>query len=150
MPSSMPPHLRESDLSYKARPYIWSRNYAWAWAAAYPNKRGDLGVASWRIARTNATGGASYYPQLYVAIDDEFNGDPPSWEMKRVASSTTGAGSNNWGHYLRVRPHAPAGLGWIVSGFVSIDKSGKSGISEPHFAIFGRALDESSIKPWLK
>ena len=138
--------FKESDLSYKARPYLWSSNYAWAWAAAYPNKRGDLGVASWRISHTGAT---NYYPQLYVAIDDDFNGDPPSWEIKRVASSTIEPGSNDWGHYLRVRPHAPAELGWIVSGFVSVNKGGKR-VSEPHFAIFGRERDESSIKAWLK
>ena len=140
--------FKDSDLSYMGRPYIWSSNYGWAWAAAYPNKRGDLGVASWRIASQDPSNG--YYPQLYVAIDDKFNGNPPSWEIKRVASSTTGPGSDNWGHYLRVRPHAPGELGWIVSGFVSIDKGATKGVSEPHFAIFGRARDESSVKPWLK
>jgi hypothetical protein len=139
--------FKESDLSYKGRPYIWSSKYAWAWAAAYPNKRGDLAVASWRMSPKDPT--EAYFPQLFVAIDDEYSGNPPSWETKRVASSTTGPGSNNWGHYLRVRPHAPAELGWIVSGFVSIDKGGKSGVAEPHFAIFSRSGDEGSIKPWL-
>ena len=123
----------DGNLSYKERPYIWSNDYAWAFAAAYPNKRGDLAIASWKM-------GGGVYPQLYVGIDDEFNGNPAPWEIKLVGSSTSGPGGNNWGHYLRVRPYAPDGLAWIVSGFIS-----KTGVSEPRFAIFGRERDEGSI-----
>ena len=59
--------------------------------------------------------------------------------------------SNSWGHYLRVRHHSPNNLAWIVSGFVSVDTDTSSGVSQPHFAIFGRAGDEASIKgPWRR
>ena len=130
-------------LAYESRPYIWNRNYAWAWAAAYPNERGDLGIATWRM-------GGALNPELYVGIDDQINGDPPAWEVKAVASSTTGSQSNNWGHYLRVRSHTPNDKAWIVSGFVSVQKGPVKGVSEPHFAIFGRANDERSTNVTLK
>ena len=124
-------------LAYESRPYIWNRNHAWAWAAAYPNERGDLGISSWLM-------GGGLNPELYVGIDDQINGQPPAWEVKKVASSTTGSQSNNWGHYLRVRSHAPNEKAWIVSGFISVQKGIVKGVAEPHFAIFGRAGDEAS------
>lgn len=131
-------------LSYVGRPYLWNSDYAWAWIAAYPNERGDVGIATWRI-------GKGLNPQLYVAIDDQLNGEPPPWEVKEVAASKTSTLSNSWGHYLRVRHHSPNNLAWIVSGFVSVNGSAGPGVSEPHFAIFGRARDEASIKgPWRR
>lgn len=131
----------ESNLNYQARPYIWccssGTSPAWHYAAAYPNERGDLGIAVWKM-------GGGNYPKFYVGIDDDYNGAPPGWEVMSVSTSTTGPGANVWGDYLRVRPHEPAGLGWIASAFRSIS----GGVSQPRFAIFGRDRDRRSIERW--
>ena len=129
-----------SDLSYKDRPSIWSKTNAWTWAAAYPNERGDVAIALWKMSDTTD-------PQLYVGIDDDFTGTSSPWQMQQVVSSTTSLTGINWGDYLRVRPHAPAGLGWILSGFVAV-KKGSDTVIEPHFVIFGRERDEWSVKRW--
>ena len=135
--------FNERTLAYESRPYIWNRNHAWGWAAAYPNARGDLGIATWLM-------GGGLNPELYVGIDDQINGAPQAWEVKKVASSKTGSQSNNWGDYLRVRSHTPNNKAWIVSGHVSVQKGTNKGVSEPHYAIFGRAGDEGSIRSTLK
>jgi hypothetical protein len=127
----------ESTLNYKARPYIWSGSYAWHYAAASPNERGDLGVATWLM-------GGGYYPRFYVAIDDDFNAAPPGWEVKHVVASSTGPGANTWGDYLRVRPNQPAGLGWSASGYISTT----GGVSQPRFTTFGRERDQPSVTLW--
>ena len=127
----------ESTINYKNRPYIWSSNFAWHYAYASPNARGDLGIATWLM-------GNGRYPKFYVGIDDDYNGAPPGWEVKFIVSSTTGPGSNTWGDYLRVRAHEPAALGWIASGYRSIT----GGVSQPRLAIFSRERDERSVKRW--
>jgi hypothetical protein len=126
-----------SSISYIGRPYIWSGSYAWHYAAAYPNERGDLAIATFLM-------GGGYYPRVYVGIDDDFNGAPPGWEVAYDSGSTTGPGSNTWGDYLRVRPHAPGSLGWVSSGYISTT----GGISQPRFSIFGRERDLWSVQRW--
>ena len=133
--------FRESDKAYLGRPYIWccssGTSFAWHYAAASPNERGDLGIATWAM-------GGGRYPQLYVGIDDDYNGTPPGWEVALAASSSTGPGSNSWGDYLRVRPHAPGGYGWIASGYTSTT----GGVSVPRYVVFSRGRDELSVKRW--
>jgi hypothetical protein len=133
--------FRESDKVYLARPYIWccssGTSFAWHYASASPNERGDLAIATWAM-------GGGRYPQLYAGIDDDFNASPPGWEIAFVAGSSTGPGANTWGDYLRVRQHAPGGFGWIATGFTSTT----GGISQPRFTIFSRGRDEWSVKRW--
>jgi hypothetical protein len=133
--------FQESDLARVGRPYIWSKNYAWAWAGAYPNERGDVGIAAWRM-------GGGRYPELYAGISDDFGGAPPPWDLKVVARSTGATGKDYWGDYLRVRPHFPSGLAWILSGYVSVKNAKGNVVAQPHFAIFGRARDTWSVKRW--
>jgi hypothetical protein len=141
MPYVNAARFRESDKTYVDRPYLWccssGTSVAWHYAAASPNKRGDLAIASWTM-------GGGIYPQFNVGIDDDFNGTPPGWELAFVASSASGPGSNTWGDYLRVRPHAPGGFGWIASGYTS----NANGVSQPRYTVFSRGRDEWNVKRW--
>ena len=138
--------FQESDLSRIGRPYIWNKTHAWVWAAAYPNERGGLGIATWKM-------GGGLNPELSAGIADDFSDPPPPWDLKLVARSDAPPAigkdgkRDDWGDYLRVRPHLPAGLAWILSGFVSVGPKANP-VAEPHFAIFGRARDSWSVQRW--
>ena len=85
-------------LAYLGRPYLWHPNFAWVNAFASPNDRG-VGIVAWKV------GGTAGYPQVKAGIDDNFNGDPPGWEMHVVATGnavTTGF-LDRLGDYLRVQ-----------------------------------------------
>lgn len=124
-------------LNHKYRPFIWNPGFAWMYAAASPNARGDVGIASFAM-------GGSTLPQAYIGIDDDFNGQPPGWDVTLVASSTSGPGSNSWGDYLRVRPYSPADLGWAASAYVSV-----GGTSQPRYVIWSRERDLGGVGLWF-
>ena len=131
--------FRERDRSYVARPFIRSDAGAWIYADGAPNGRGNLGVSLNYV---------SNYPHLYAAIDDDFNGAPPSWETKPVQMGTNGPSQNKWGDYNRARPHYPAGLKWIATGHVLIGGTLGDAVS-PRYVLFGRSRDSRSLTRWL-
>ncbi|NML18894.1 sialidase family protein [Azohydromonas caseinilytica] len=112
----------------RARPLIWTTSAAWVYAGAAPNARGALGIATWLI-------GGGVYPQLYVGIDDDYNGFPPGWQVAFVAASN-GVVGNRWGDYVRVRMHSPDGNTWSASGHVTVN-----GTQQPRYVNFGRERD---------
>ena len=133
--------VRESDRAYLDRPYIWTSVGSFAYPAAAPNARGDLGVAF-------AFGGGDYYPYFGVAIDDDYSRDngyvPAPWNVSYVRTSTQGPIGNRWGDYLAVQPFAPTALGWIASGF-TLQGCGGNGCAEMTYIIFGRERDLHSV-----
>lgn len=102
--------------------------------ARQPNKRGALGISTWFI------GGGSY-PTLYAGIDDDYNGQPPGWEIAYVAGSDS-VNNSRWGDYTRVRSFSPTVGVWSVSGHTT-----NAGIQVPRYANFGRDRD---IESWRR
>ena len=134
--------VRESDRTYIDRPYIWNSSGAFAYPAASPNARGDLGIAAF-------FGGGSYYPYFLVGIDDDISRDngypPPGWEVYYLRQSSQGPINNRWGDYISVQPFAPTSLGWIASGFTLQGCGDFSGCSESTYTIYGRERDLHSV-----
>jgi hypothetical protein len=120
-------------IAYVQRKFIFSGSISWFYAAVGANDREHVGLSImgfWPLASgTN--------PFHYVGIDDDFNGNPPGWEVY----STFGGGAwttNRAGDYLRARTLAPGGIGWVASGYSSI---GSSGNYRPAYIAFGRERD---------
>lgn len=134
--------VNEADRAYVDRPFLWGTSGAFAYPAAHPNGRGDLGVAVF-------FGGGGSYPTLGVLIDDDFSRDagsvPPPWEFHSVRQSSQGPNFNHWGDYISVLPFAPTGLGWIASAY-TLQGCGSTGCSEPSYTIFGRERDLRSVE----
>lgn len=118
------------------RPLIWNGGFAFVYAGAAPNRNGALGISTWLI-------GGGNHPKCYVGIDDDFNGDPPGWEIAHVKSSGTTL-TNRWGDYTRVREHGPDGNTWSASCHTTQLASGttKPLRQEPSYVIFGRGRDK--------
>ena len=133
--------VRESDRAYIDRPFLWTNSAAFAYPAAAPNARGDVGIAF-------AFGGGIYYPYFGIGIDDDFSRDsgntPPPWDVWYLRQSTQGPTSNRWGDYFSVQPFAPTGLGWTAAGF-TMQGCGGNYCTEPSYTIFGRERDLRSI-----
>lgn len=131
--------FKERDRAYVSRPFIWNSTIAWIYAAGAPNARGNIGVS---------VTGVSDYPHHAVLIDDDYNVAPPGWEgIFYVNTSNRGPSNNRWGDYLRVRPHSPAGLDWIATGYVL--RGGTTGdFVQPRYVVFGRERDNASYDRW--
>ena len=127
----------KNTLNAKYRPFIFNQAFAFHYAAASPNTRGDVGIATFLM-------GGGFNPRVLVGMDDDFNGQPPAWELFTLAFSASGPGSNTWGDYLRVRPYSPTDLGWAATGYVS-----NGGISSPRFFIWSRERDNGGMGLWL-
>jgi hypothetical protein len=133
--------VRESDRSYHSRPYIWAGSGAFAYPAAAPNRRGDLGVAFF-------FGGGSYYPYFGLGIDDDVSRDagypPPGWNVYYLVQGNHAANNNRWGDYISVLPFEPTGLGWTAAGF-TMQGCAANFCAEPRYVIFGRERDLRSV-----
>jgi hypothetical protein len=130
-----------SDLTYIARPYIYASNTAYIYASGSPNARNNVGVSFFGVP-------SSGFPTHMVAVDDDYNPAPPPWTSTLVTNtSTAGPADNVWGDYVRVRPHNPAGLQWIATGY-SIPASTANN-SNPRYIIFGRERDNKSLNRWI-
>ena len=133
--------VRESDRAYLDRPYVWSSGIAYAYPAAAPNARGDVGVGLFY-------GSGSIHPSFAVGVDDDFSRaagyTPPPWYLGYGVSGTTGPNVNRWGDYISVQPFAPTSLGWTAAGF-TLQGTGGSGSSVPRYVIFGRERDLRSV-----
>lgn len=135
------PHIRVAriDASSKAlidQPDIWSRKAAWAYPAASPNCRGDIGYSMFY-------GGGERHPGHVVGIRDAF-ASPYNFALTRT--STNGPSANKWGDYCCVEPHSPDGLTWVASGYTLRGDSGAD--VEPRYVHFGRRRDERAAERW--
>jgi hypothetical protein len=127
----------ESTLAYIRRPFIWNRGHAWFWAAASTNGRGDIGLTVYFFSRSSN-------PAVFAGIDDDYNGDPPGWELKFINGSTGQLTEDAWGDYSTVRPHFPGAMAWGAAVY-TLDAFA---VPQPQFVIFGRQRDQSSINRW--
>jgi hypothetical protein len=140
--------VRESDRVYIDRPILYNGSGAFAYPAASPNARGDVGIAYF----FGGGGASGWYPYFGLSIDDDYSrdaGTPFAWDVYYVRQSTQGPDSNRWGDYISVRPFDPSGLGWIASGFTLQGCGGFSGCSEPSYTIFGRERDLHSVSKYF-
>ncbi len=81
---------------------------------------------------------SSPQPQHLFGIDDDYNSNPPGWEVYVLYTSTGNWIGNQSGDYMRGRLHSPAGGAWIVSGYTS---TGSGSNFRPHYAAVGRLRD---------
>jgi hypothetical protein len=125
--------IREDTRAYIDRPYIYSSSLAYIYASGAPNARGHIGIS---------VTGVGSYPNHYVGVRDDFSS---SWTMELVTTGLKGPNDNKWGDYSRVRPHSPAGLNWVATGW-TLDSSF---VSVPKFVVFGRDRDLGAFDRWV-
>jgi hypothetical protein len=127
--------FRQDTLDVTGRPFIWTPSFTWQYPFASPNARGDLGV-------TVSGGSTTVSVGTLFAIDDDYNGTPPPWEVIYLRIGNSGASA--WGDYVRNRPFLPTQLGWISSGHTQ--QGGSNGTdSEPRYYVISRERDQRSI-----
>ncbi len=117
---------------YQQRKYIFSASLAWHWAAVGANDRDHIGLSVmgfWPAA-------SAINPQHYVGLNDDYNGNPPGWEVYTGFGSSAPWTASSGGDYLRVRKHSPVGTAWIATGY-----SRQAGQYQPSYLVFGRARD---------
>ncbi len=126
--------LNETTKEVINEPDIWSQNNAYAYPAACPNDRGQIGITFFR-------GGESLHPGHVVGIwDDSSNG----WRLQATRNGTNGPSDAKWGDYLNCYRHSPDGFTWIASGFTLQGGSNRDSIV-PQFVHFGLSQDEAVI-----
>ena len=122
-----------ASLTYNARKLVWTDVAAWHWAAAASDDREHVGLSL-----------MLFWPQSqaahYVAIDDDYNADPPGWENAFVQSGAEDWTANSSGDYLRAWSSAPQGVGWVGTGYTR-----QVGAYVPHFAEWRRGRDERGV-----
>ena len=149
--------FRVSDMKYLSRPSLWSPDYAWQFASAFPNSKGDLGIIAFY-------GGGKLNPSVAIGIASDFNGTLQHWEMYPVVSGTNGPSDSQWGDYLTIRPYDKSRPLWVASAFTL--QGGTTVYSiEPRYLVFGyennsktsneskppaSGLESSSIPNWIK
>lgn len=98
--------IDEESLTVRDEPDLWSPSGAWAYPAAAPNRRGEVGLAAFF--------GGPTHPAHAVGLFDEASG---AWDMAVTATSTHGPPRGAWGDYLCVREHPRRLTRWVASGF---------------------------------
>ncbi|HEV7514693.1 MAG TPA: hypothetical protein VGR07_00185 [Thermoanaerobaculia bacterium] len=123
--------FRESDRALVGETEIWNSSYAWQYASAGVNSRGDL-------AGTIVWGGGSYYISSAAWIWDDVNGHVLApIENYLLAQGGATNGSNRWGDYFTARAHSHFTNSWVTVG-VAPDATGSS---EETFWWVGRRRD---------
>jgi len=125
-------------IAYTLRKFIFNSTVAFFYAAEGANDRGSVGISV--MGFWSAGSGVS--PIHYVGIDDDFNGNPPGWEVYGTFGNSGNWTSSNAGDYLRARMHSPSGVAWIASGY---SYSSAAGQYLPHYVVFGRARDANGF-----
>lgn len=97
----------ETSLALVSEPDLWSANGAWAYPAAAPNRRGEIGLAAFY-------GGPPAFPTFSVGAWHE---QQREWRTAAVAASTHSPPDRSWGDYITVRPHVRRPTSWVASGF---------------------------------
>jgi hypothetical protein len=98
--------LDEQSLDVVGEPDLWSANGAWAYPAAAPNRRGDVGLTAFY-------GGAVQPAHAVGILDQQAN----SWTTKLTATSTHAPLQGKWGDYLTCRAHPSRRTSWVASGY---------------------------------
>ncbi len=83
--------LDEASLQVVDEPDLWSNVGAWAYPAAAPNNRGDVGMVA-------CYGG-------------------PTHPMMAVGALSERDGGGKWGDYLTIRPDPRTRTGWVAAGY---------------------------------
>jgi hypothetical protein len=121
-------------IAYTLRKLIWNPGLTFWYAAEGANDRGHPGISV--LGFYPAASGTQ--PRHFIGIDDDYNGNPPGWEVYATYASTGNWTSSNSGDYLRARMHAPSGVAWIASGYTY---NAAAGEYRPHYIVFGRLRD---------
>ncbi len=117
--------IDEATLELIDEPDLWSSTGAYAYPAAGPNRRGDIGLAAFY-------GGGTRHPSHIVA---HFDDSTRRWNPRIVASSTHGPDRGKWGDYIEVRPDPRRSTYWIASGFTLQGGTDRRNV-EPHIVTF--------------
>jgi hypothetical protein len=120
------------------RPYVFSTTDTWLSAAAGANDRQHEALSLLRFF-------PSSQPEHYIAINDDYNGNPPPWEVYSVATSPGPWAASTAGPFLRTRLHAPVGEGWIATGYLSNGTTGPTFNYIPNYVVFGRSRDSDGF-----
>lgn len=107
-------------------PNLWSSECAWAYPAASPNRRGDVGLTAF-------CGGQANHPAHAVGFFDEKR---HAWDMSVSAISTDAPHNGAWGDYLDIQPDPSRKTYWVASGFTLNGGSNRRNV-EPRVVIFG-------------
>ena len=111
-------------------PDIWSNQNAWAYPAASPNERGELGFTAFY-------GGPGRHPSHVVGLRDDAAG---TWKTMFSAVASHSPTTAAWGDYLTCRAHAPYGHTWIASGYTLQGGTNRRNV-EPRYTHFGFEKD---------
>jgi hypothetical protein len=102
--------FRESDRALLSEAQIWNSSYAWQYASAGVNDRGDL-------AGTIAWGGGSFYANSAAWIWDDVNSHTMApLENYLLAQGAATNGNDRWGDYFTARRHSHFGNSWVMVG----------------------------------
>lgn len=124
-------------MNYGGRANIWNPNYAFMYAAAHPDRRGNIGIVA------DAAGGTLGYTRVVAFKDDDTDGLPPGYTYSTVISGNACPSDNKWGDYNRVREFMPVGTCWLGTGHVL--RGGTTGdYVHPVYFIFGNPRDYKS------
>lgn len=88
-------------------PDLWSESGAYAYPAACPNGRGDIGM-------TACFGGPTHPAHVVAHLDARTR----TWSAVIAASSTHAPQQGKWGDYLSIRRDPARTTYWVASGFV--------------------------------
>jgi len=112
------------------QPDIWSQTNAWAYPAASPNDRGELGVTAFY-------GGANRHPSHVVGLRDDGAG---TWKTMFSRTASHSPPTPAWGDYLNCRPNAPYSHTWIAAGYTLQGGTDRRNV-EPQYVHFGFEKD---------
>ncbi len=118
----------KQDLRYLSRPYIWSSNHAWMYAASSPSSDG-LGIVA-------IYGSGPFYPSIAAGLRNDSFEPSGTWQMHPVITGTNGPNKNEWGDYIHVAPFGGVGPYFAGSGFVLRDGDTPEHLINSYF-VFG-------------
>jgi hypothetical protein len=119
--------FKESGLTYKSNPVLWSQKVAWMYPSFSPDPRGNIGFVAYY-------GGGSYYPSIAAGIISPATGTPPPYSAYSIVLGNNGA--DRWGDYDRTRPLS--GAGPLFEGAAGTLQGCTTGSClEPRYFVFG-------------
>jgi len=110
--------IDDNSLTRIDEPDVWSEQFAWAYPATAPNKRGDVGITAF-------FGGATNHPAHAVGW---YNEKTKAWLMATGSVSTHGPRDGMWGDYLDIQPDTSRRTYWNASGYVLNGGSARTNI----------------------
>jgi hypothetical protein len=125
--------FNSSDMTYLARPSLWSEDHAWAYAFASPDKD-KLGI----VAAFGGGNVSKLYPGSAVGIGIPGTNGDVEWNLYYAVNGTNGPVKNEWGDYFRTfaMDVDDNENRWIGTGFV-LQGGNSSEFIKPHYFEFG-------------